>query len=245
MRVSAAHRRLPQVAVRHWVLVPPPRWARALPREPIVARSFRRAVVQRVVAAIERRACRELGHDRGKAGAMAVLHSVGSDLRPRAHIHVIATDGVFVAAAHGPASFVPLLAPFEAGELRELARIVRSEASKAVRDPAPTPRPTPGVRVAGERPASRPRGTVAKVRGAEVFMGSRIEAHDRRGSESLTAYVLRSPLHPSSVRAVEKDVVELRLRDPAPDGAVAVQLPKSAFEARVRAMVEGEAARLG
>lgn len=240
MRVSAAHRRLPPVAVRHWVLVPPPRWARALPREPKVARAFRRAVVQCVVSAIERRSRREQGHGRGRAGAMAVLHSVGSDLRPRAHVHVIATDGVFVPEVRGPASFVPLLQPLEAGELRELARIVRREASKAAPHAAPGPRGDAGVRVSGERPAARTQGTVVQARGAEVFVGDRIEAHDRRGSERLTAYVLRPPLQPASVQALGGDRVELKLREPAGDGAVAVQLSKPTFQARVRAMVEGE-----
>lgn len=170
---------------------------------------------------------------------MAVLHSVGSDLRPRAHVHVIATDGVFMPAVEGPALFVPLTQPLGPGELRELARVVGHEARAAIPEPAHDPHPVSGVRVVGERPESRTRGTVARARGAAVFVGDRIEAHDRRGSESLTAYVLRPPLHPASVRAVSEDVVELKRREPAPDGTVAVQLPKHAFEARVRAMVEG------
>lgn len=239
MRVSAAHRRLPRVAVRHWVLVPPLSWAKVLPGDPAVARAFRRAVVQRVLAAIERRARHELGHGRGRAGAMAVLHSVGSDLRPRAHVHVIATDGVFVPAVQGPALFVPRSHPLEPGELRELARDVRHEARTAIPEPASDSRSVSGVRVLGERPEPRTSGTVARARGAAVFVGDRIEAHDRRGSESLTAYILRPPLHPASVRAVSEGLVELKRREPAPDGTVAVQLPKHAFEARVRAMVQG------
>lgn len=167
---------------------------------------------------------------------MAVLHSVGSDLRPRAHVHVIATDGVFVPAAHGPASFVPLTRPFESRELRELARVVRSEARSVEPSPDPGPHPASGARIVREPSGREPRGTVTQARGAEVFVGERIEAHDRKASESLTAYVLRPPLHPASVSAVGDDVVELKLRDPGDDGASVVRLPKPAFEARVRAM---------
>ncbi len=72
-----------------------------------------------------------------------------------------------------------------------------------------------------------------------MFVGERIEAHDRRASENLTAYVLRAPLHPNSVRAVAHDVVELNLGHPGSDGARAVQLSKSTFEARVEVMRRG------
>lgn len=243
MRVRAASGRLPRVAVRHWVLVPPARWARTLPRDPAAAQAFRRAVAGSVVSAIERRARSQLGHERGRAGALAVLHTVGAELQPRAHVHVIATDGVFVPAARGVASFVPLAQPLEAPELRELARVVRNEARKAAPEPTPLPRENPGVRLGGKRPASRASGVVAMVRGAEVFVGERVEGHDRQGTERLAAYVTRPPLGPASIRAVSDDMVELKLRETARDGAVAVQLPKPEFDARVRAMAEGAAER--
>ncbi len=229
--------------MRHWVLVPPPQWARVLPADPVAAQAFRRAVAGHVISAIEDRARRQLGHGRGKAGALAVLHTVGADLQPRAHVHVIATDGVFVPAAHGVASFVPLAQPFDPSALRELARAVGGEARKAVPEPATTPRATTGIRVAGEGPPRRVRGVVANARGAEVFVGDRVAAHDRRATESLAAYVTRPPLGPTSVRAVGDDTVELRLREPASDGAVAVQLSKPTFEARVRAMLEAGPSR--
>lgn len=172
-----------------------------------------------------------------------MLHTVGAELQPRAHVHVIATDGVFVPAARGVASFVPLAQPLEAPELRELARVVRNEARKAVPEPTPLPRESPGVRLGGKRPAARASGVVAMVRGAEVFVGERVEGHDRQGTESLAAYVTRPPLGPASIRAVSDNMVELKLRETAGDGAVAVQLPKPEFDARVRAMAEGAAER--
>ena len=231
------------MAVRHWVLVPPARWARVLPTDIAAAQAFRRAVAGSVVAAIEGRARAELGHDRGKAGALAVLHTVGADLQPRAHVHVIATDGVFVPAARGVASFVPLEQSFEARELRELARVVGGEARRAVPEPGPASGAHAGIRVPGDRPGPRAQGTLASVRGAEVFVGERVEGHDRRACESLAAYVTRPPLVPGSVRAVRGDLVELKLRETAADGAVAVQLTKPEFEARVRAMTEAGGAR--
>lgn len=74
-------------------------------------------------------------------------------------------------------------------------------------------------------------------------MGERVEGHDRRASERLAAYVTRPPLVPASVRAVSDDLLELRLRETAADGAVAVQLTKPEFEARVRAMAEAGGGR--
>lgn len=243
MRVRAASGRLPRVPLRHWVLVPPPRWARVLPGEQVAGQAFRRAVAAHVISAIEGRARDQLGHGRGRAGALAVLHTVGADLQPRAHVHIIATDGVFVPAARGVASFVPLAQPFGSAELRELARTVGAEARRAVPEPAAKPLGSSGVRVAGDRPGPGARGVVTSARGSEVFVGERVAAGDRRATERLAAYVTRPPLGPASVRAVGEDMVELKLREPARDGAVAVRLSKPAFDARVRAMVEGRASR--
>lgn len=235
--MSAALSRLPRVPLRHWVLVPPARWARVLPSHPEAAQAFRRAIVRQVVSAVEARAKHELGHGRGKAGALAVLHTAGADLRPRAHVHLIATDGVFVPARRGAAGFVRLRAGFGDAELRELARVVGAAARSALPDPAPSVRESAGVRV-GRAGGSPTRGQVAQARGAEVFVGQRVEGHDRRGAESLAGYLVRPPLAGVAVKDVGDGQVQLKLREPARDGAVAVRVPKSDFEARVRTLVQ-------
>jgi|GEM_PF-2966601 len=237
LRVGAALARLPRVALRHWVLVPPTRWARALGSDADAAQRFRRAVVGRVVGDIERAARAQLGHARGRAGAVAVLHAVGSDLRPRAHVHVIATDGVFVPADRGPASFVALAQTLAEPALRELARVVGAEARNVLPQP-PFARVEPsGVRVRGDAAAPVRAGTVVQARGTEVFVGTRVEAHDRRAAERLAAYVTRPPLSPGAVRSVGGGDVQLALREPSGDGAVALRLPEAVFEQRVQAMV--------
>ena len=230
--------RLPRVAVRHWVLVPPARWARVLPRDPEAAQRFRRAVVRRVVEGIERQAHEQLGHDRGRAGALAVLHTVGADLRPRAHVHLIATDGVFVPAARGVAGFVRLQVGFADAQLRELARAVGAAAREVMPEPRGEPPSRADVRVKGKDAAPSRAGRAIEARGAEVFVGEPVEAHDRSGAERLAAYVTRPPLSVGAVKEVGEGSVQVRLREPARDRTVAVRLPKAAFEERVRAMVE-------
>ncbi len=237
MRVSGALARLPRVPLRHWVLVPPARWARVLPSDPEAAQRFRRGVVRRVVRGIEKRAREELGHGRGRAGAMAVLHTVGADLRPRAHVHVIATDGVFVPASRGAASFVSLKAGFGEAQLRELAREVHREAREVVPEPGEVKRETPGVRVPGGSPPPKA-GHLVEARGAEVFVGEALEAHDRQAAERLAAYVTRPAVVPAAVRGVGTGEVEVKLREPARDGAVAVRVPEAVFEQRVAAAAQ-------
>jgi hypothetical protein len=230
--------RLPRVPLRHWVLVPPARWARVLPSHPEAAQRFRRAVVRRVVGDLEARAKAELGHARGKAGALAVLHTAGADLRPRAHVHLIATDGVFVPARRGIAGFVQLRGRMDDANLRDLARAVGAAAREALPEPrGGDPVEPSGVRV--KRGSGSPKsGHVVEARGAEVFVGERVEAHDRRSAEGLASYVVRPPLAGVAVEDVGRGEVQLALREPAHDGAVAVRVPKSVFERRVRAVVE-------
>ena len=224
--------------MRHWVLVPPAKWARVLPTDPQAAQRFRRAVVRRVVEGIEGRAKAVLGHGRGRAGALAVLHTVGADLRPRAHVHLIATDGVFVPASRGVAGVVRLDRDFGDAELRELARAVGAAAREAMPEPPAEAPSRAGVRVKGKGPAPARTGRAIEARGAEVFVGEPVEAHDRRGAESLAAYVTRPPLVEGAVKAVGEGCVQVRLREPARDRTVAVRMPKAAFDERVRAMVQ-------
>lgn len=236
--MSAAMARLPRVPLRHWVLVPPARWARVLPLHPEAAQRFRRAVVRQVVTSIESRAKAELGHARGRAGALAVLHTVGADLRPRAHVHIIATDGVFVPPQRGVEGFVRLREGVGEAELRELARVVGAVARKALPEPDASVAEPRGVTVRGKPGRTMRSGHVVEARGAEVFVGERVEAHDRRGAEGLASYLVRPPLSGVAVRAVGRDEVQLALREPARDGAVAVRVPKAVFERRVRALLE-------
>lgn len=236
LRVSAAVARLPRVRLRHWVLVPPARWARVLPGHPDAAQRFRRAVVRRVVEGVEVRAKRELGHARGKAGALAVLHTSGADLRARAHVHLIATDGVFVPASHGRASFVPLREGAGDAELRELARAVGAAARDALPEPERLVAESTGGRVK-HRGGPPQGGQVVEARGAEVFVGEPVEAHDRRGAETLAGYVVRPPLAGLVVEEAGRGDVQLGLRGPARDGAAAVRMPRAVFEERVRAVV--------
>ncbi len=238
MRVSAALARLPRVPLAHWVLAPPLRWARVLPADAAAAQRFRRSVVQRVVTTIEARARDELGHGRGRAGALAVLHTVGSDLRPRAHVHVIATDGVFVPAASGVASFVPLTHRFDARTIREVARAVAAAAREVLPDPGEGEARAPDhrIRPAGASPSPSRQGQVAHRGGADVFVGERVEAHDRRAVAGLAAYVTRPPIHPGAVEPQGDDSVLLRLRETARDGATAVRVSTTELDARVRAV---------
>lgn len=223
--------------MRHWVLTPPVRWARVLPEQSGAAQRFRTAVVRRVVSAIERRAREQLGHGRGRAGALAVLHTVGADLRPRAHVHVIATDGVFVPAQRGAATFVQLGEALGDPELRELAHTVGREARAVLPETPGVERGAAGQRVIGAAPASSPAGRVAQARGAEVFCGERVEAHDRGAAQRLAAYVTRPPLHPASIEPTPEGGVQLGLREPAADRAVAVRVSRDEFDARVQAML--------
>ncbi|MEM6295052.1 MAG: transposase [Myxococcota bacterium] len=223
--------------LRHWVLVPPSRWAPALPAAPDALRRFRGAVARRVVGLVERRARAQLGHGRGKAGALAVLHTVASDLTPRAHVHLIATDGVFVPGVQGPASFVALDSGPEPPLLRDLARAVEAAARSALPDP---PRvaasSTLTVRLKGSRPAPEHAGEIAQARGAEVFVGEPLERHDRASAERLAAYVTRPPLAPGSVTPHGQEQMQLRLREPAYDRTVAIRMPRATFDARLRAV---------
>ncbi len=234
--MNAAVARLPRVPLRHWVLVPPAPWARVLPQHPEAAQRFRRAVVRRVVGAVEARATAELGHTRGKAGALAVLHTAGADLRPRAHVHLIVTDGVFVPAQRGVAGFVQLRERLRDAELRELARAVGAAAREVLPDPDAGGAHPRDVRVKTGRGAPST-AHVVNARGAEVFVGQRVEGHDRRAVEGLAAYLVRPPLAGLAVKDIGRGHVQLGLREPARDGAVAVRVPKAVFEERVKAVV--------
>jgi hypothetical protein len=132
MAQTAAHLAdhvIPPVPVRQWVISVPKRLRCFLADRPAAVR----ALTKIFLAEIERLLCAAAGvtidadalpatHPR--LGAVSFLHRFGSALNHHVHLHVCASDGVFVPTGDGPPAFLPAR-PLMQADLATLTERVR------------------------------------------------------------------------------------------------------------------------
>jgi hypothetical protein len=140
MAATAAHlvdHVIPEVPVRQWVLSVPPPVRYLLAYDAQLCGEVHRVLVGAIFGWLRRTAKRELSLRRlGEAhpGAVCVLQRFGSALNLNPHLHVLATDGVFVERADGARpSFHALPAPSR-GDIAQVAWTVCQEVVALLRE---------------------------------------------------------------------------------------------------------------
>ena len=213
MAQTAAHlvdHVLPEVPYRQWVI--------ALPRPLHQLLAWRPDLLRRVgrtcFAAVQRHLLHRAGVARGAAGGLVFIQSFTETLGRYVHLHLVATDGVFIGDLANPSFLVvppPTRADLEdvAGDIAlSLQRIwARLPDAAMPLDVAPVP---PGR---GARPTPRrARGAAVCVGGVNLQAAVRLDRADRRGLQRLLRYAARPAWSMSRLR-VEGHDVHLYTRD--------------------------------
>jgi len=218
----------------------------------------------RTLFAWQRRRGRALGVRDGQTGAVSFLQRFGGALNLHPHVHSLVPDGLFVPAADGLLTFVPLPPPtdeeiealalkiahrltavverrcddaFETDALLEQTAAALQQAL-AVAVKAPVPRDQLGL-AGQEDPQPPAKPLCARVAGFSLHAAQAVAAPDRAGLERLCRYGLRPPFAQERLALRDDGCVLYHLRRPwpHPQGPTCLVLEPLDFMRRLAALV--------
>ncbi len=250
---------LPRVPVRHFVVTLPEPWRQALVHDAAALRRVRNAVMQELVAMIERTAAPELPAVHG--GGVCATHPCGSCLELNVHLHALVLDGVYAIGDDDEATFHPCVDDPDARTLGDLAHRIhhrieqiaapartRSRDASAPRRVKVQQRLVTGPklhRVSVSDGLARGQGRVADARGLRVRVGPVVDANDRAGVARLAGYLTRPMPAAHAFSRGTGESIRYRLLHPFADGTTHVEFAPAELAARLRELgPAGRASRI-